>query len=37
MSIEGPLAFLWRKIVAENVADGMAAQTGALIEKAGQA
>lgn len=32
--IEGILAFLWRKIVAENVANGMAAQTDALIEKA---
>ncbi|MHB8140734.1 MAG: SRPBCC family protein [Vulcanimicrobiaceae bacterium] len=34
MNIEGFLSFLWRKIVAENVADGMAEQTEALIEKA---
>lgn len=33
MSIEGFLAFLWKKIVAENVANGMAKQTEALIEK----
>jgi uncharacterized protein YndB with AHSA1/START domain len=33
MSIEGFLSFLWRKIVAENIANGMAAQTEALIEK----
>jgi len=32
--IEGPLSFLWRKIVAEGVAKGMAAQTNRLIEKA---
>jgi hypothetical protein len=34
MSIEGPLAFLWRKIVAEGVAKGMAVQTERLLEKA---
>lgn len=33
LSIEGILSFLWRKIVAENVANGMAEQTEALIEK----
>jgi hypothetical protein len=31
--IEGPLSFLWRKLVAENVADGMKEQTERLIEK----
>ncbi len=34
VSIEGFLSFLWKKIVAENVAHGMAEQTEALIEKA---
>jgi Polyketide cyclase / dehydrase and lipid transport len=34
MSIEGPLAFVWRKIVAEDVAGGMPEQTEKLIEKA---
>jgi hypothetical protein len=34
MSIEGPLAFVWRKIVAEDVANGMAEQTEKLIETA---
>jgi hypothetical protein len=34
MSIEGFLSFLWKKIVAENVANSMAKQTEALIEKA---
>ncbi|HZW26732.1 MAG TPA: SRPBCC domain-containing protein [Gallionella sp.] len=34
MSIEGPLSFVWRKIVAEDVANGMMAQTDSLIEKA---
>lgn len=34
MSIDGLLSFLWRKIVAEDVANGMMAQTGNLIEKA---
>lgn len=33
LSIEGFLSFLWRKIVAENVANGMAEQTEALIER----
>lgn len=32
--VKGILSFLWRKLVAENVASGMAAQTDALIEKA---
>ena len=31
--IEGPLSFLWKKIVAENVANGLEAQTERLIEK----
>lgn len=34
MSIEGPLSFLWRKIVAEDVANGIMEQTENLIEKA---
>lgn len=34
MRIEGPLAFVWRKIVAEGVASGMAGQTEKLIETA---
>ncbi len=34
MSIEGFLSFLWKKLVAEPVANGMAEQTEALIEKA---
>lgn len=34
MSIEGPLSFVWRKIVAEDVANGMMEQTDNLIEKA---
>jgi uncharacterized protein YndB with AHSA1/START domain len=33
-SIEGPLSFVWRKIVAEDVANGMMEQTKNLIEKA---
>lgn len=32
--IEGPLSFLWRKLVAEHVAKGMEEQTEKLIEKA---
>ena len=31
MSIRGPLSFLWRKLVAEDVAKGMAAQTESLV------
>jgi hypothetical protein len=31
--IEGALSFLWRKIVAENVAKGLEEQTDRLIEK----
>ena len=34
MRIEGPLALLWRKLVAEGVAKGMPAQTEQLVEKA---
>lgn len=34
MSIEGPLSFLWRKIVAEGVANSVPQQTDNLIEKA---
>ena len=34
MSIEGMLSFLWRKLVAEGVANGMKEQTDNLIEKA---
>lgn len=34
MSIEGPLSFVWRKIVAEDVANGMMEQTDNLIAKA---
>jgi len=32
--VEGPLSFLWRKLVAENVANGMKEQTERLIAKA---
>lgn len=32
--IEGPLSFLWRKLVAENVANGLEVQTDKLIERA---
>ena len=31
--IEGPLSFVWRKLVAENVAEGLEEQTDRLIEK----
>ena len=34
IQIEGPLSFLWRKLVAENVANGLEEQTNNLIEKA---
>ncbi|MDF0607099.1 hypothetical protein HZU77_015855 [Neisseriaceae bacterium TC5R-5] len=34
ISINGFLSFLWRKIVAEDVANGMEIQTEALIERA---
>lgn len=34
MSMVGPLSFLWRKLVAEDVANGMPAQTDSLIRKA---
>lgn len=34
ISIEGPLAFIWRKLVAENVANGAERQTERLLEKA---
>lgn len=33
MSIDGPLSFLWRKLVAEGVANGMKDQTENLINK----
>jgi hypothetical protein len=33
IQIEGPLSFLWRKIVAEDVANGMEEQTEKLIER----
>ncbi len=33
MRLEGPLSFLWRKLVAEDVAKGFAAQTDALIAR----
>ena len=33
ISIEGPLAFVWRKFVAEDVANGMLEQTENLIQK----
>jgi hypothetical protein len=32
--VEGPLSFLWRKLVAERVANGMPEQTSRLIERA---
>ena len=34
MSIRGPLSFLWRKLVAEGVANGMREQTENLIARA---
>lgn len=37
MSIEGPLTFLWRIVVAENVARGMPELTRKLIERAAHA
>ncbi|MBL8022106.1 MAG: polyketide cyclase [Leptospirales bacterium] len=33
ISIEGPLAFLWRKLVAEDVANSLPAQTEALVDR----
>lgn len=33
VTISGPLSLVWRKLVAENVAGGMPAQTDRLIEK----
>jgi hypothetical protein len=33
MSIEGPLSFIWRKIVAEGVANGLPEQTEWLISR----
>ena len=33
ISIEGPLSFLWRKIIVEDIASGMEAQTEKLIER----
>lgn len=32
MSIEGPLAFLWKKLVAQGIADGMHEQTENLVD-----
>jgi len=37
ITIEGALSFLWKKLVAENVANDLADQTEKLIEKARQA
>ena len=34
MSIEGPLSFVWRKLVAEGVANGLEAQTESLVNRA---
>ena len=34
ISVSGPLSFLWRKLVAENVANGMQEQTERLIKEA---
>lgn len=34
VTIQGPLSFVWRKLVAENVASGLQVQTEKLIEKA---
>lgn len=34
ISIEGPLSFIWRKIVVENIANGMKEQTERLIDRA---
>ena len=34
MWLQGPLAFLWRRLVAEKVADGLSEQTARLIERA---
>ena len=34
ISIEGPLSFLWRKIVAEGVANSLPSQTDALVARA---
>ncbi len=34
MSIHGPLAFIWRKLVAEDVARGLSQQTESLVERA---
>ena len=31
--VEGPLSFLWRKLVAENIVKGLAAQTDKLISQ----
>lgn len=34
ISMEGPLAFLWRKIVGEGVVESLAGQTASLIQQA---
>jgi len=36
ISIEGPLSLLWRKLVAEGIANGMGQQTERLVERARQ-
>ncbi|WP_432734522.1 hypothetical protein [Maridesulfovibrio sp. FT414] len=33
ISIDGSLSYIWRKIIAENVANGLEEQTEKLIEK----
>lgn len=33
MRVEGPLGFLWRKIVAEGIVKGLPAQTASLIQR----
>jgi len=34
MWLQGPLAFLWRRLVAQKVADGLPEQTARLVERA---
>jgi hypothetical protein len=34
LTLRGPLSFVWRKLVAENIASGLPLQTDKLIEKA---
>ena len=33
ISVDGPLSFVWRKLVAENIVDGLKDQTQRLIDK----